>query len=236
MQPTDDASDAKPISVMLVDDHRTILWGLQQLIDSQQPRMHVVATASDPESAIGKAHQCKPDVIVLDIDLGEQNSLNLLPDLVRNEASLVLILTGVREKSLLEKAAVLGARGIVHKEDAPENLIKAIEHIVAGQLWLDRETTTRVFTALRKGSERRDEEARRIDLLTPKERTIVDALVHDCGAPNKVLAKKLCMSESTLRNHLSTIYGKLQVENRISLYVFVTRNGDGAVGRGAGQH
>lgn len=222
------ASESKSISVMLVDDHRTILWGLQQLIDGQHPRMHVVATASTIEEPLQKARNTKPDIILLDINLGEDSSLEILPDLIREGNSQVLILTGVTEQPLLDWAAMMGARGVVSKEEDPETLLNAIVKVSAGEIWLDRETTARVFKGLREKREKENIEVRKLNLLTHRERKVVEAVVKDFGSSNKVLAKQLFMSESTLRNHLSTIYSKLEVDNRISLYVYATCHGFGA--------
>ena len=72
----------KPIRVLLVDDHQTMLWGLDKLIEGERPRMEVAGTARNCEEALAKARQLIPDVILLDLDLGGKSALDILPALL----------------------------------------------------------------------------------------------------------------------------------------------------------
>lgn len=213
-----------PIRVMLVDDHGTVLWGLQQLIDSQKPRMEVVATATDGAGAIRNAREAQPDVVLLDVDLGESNGLDILPELIVCQKGAVLMLTGVRDQAILDQAIMSGARGVISKQVQPELLLHAIETVCSGQLWLDRTTAGRVVLKQRLADEQNRSVRARLARLTPKERAVLQAVVQHAQAPNKVLAGVLCMSEHTLRNHLAALYQKLDVKNRVALYLFATEN------------
>lgn len=214
------------IRVMLVDDHRSVLWGLEKLIDGERPRMQVIAKATTCGSAIDAARQSKPDVVVLDLDLAGENGADIIPALVNGVSTRVLILTGVRDSKLREASILRGACGLVHKEEPAETLLKAIEKVHCGELWLDRATTARVFVELSKPRQAGIEpERRKLDSLTAREQDIVGQLVSDPGADNRKLAERLHMGEHTLRNHLSRIYDKLGVPNRLELYVFAQRHG-----------
>lgn len=214
------------IRVMLVDRHRIVLWGLQKLIEGEKPRMEVVATATDCAGAIALAGKTAPDVVVLDAELLGAESAEDIPTLVNGRFARVLIFSGVRDAKLHETAILRGACGVVHKEEAPEVLLKAIAKVHEGQLWLDRSTTGRIFVELsRRKAEPLDPAKRKLASLTEREHDVVRTLVTQPGSDNKKLASHLHIGEHTLRNHLSRIYDKLGVPNRLELYVFAQTHG-----------
>ncbi|SFB33254.1 two component transcriptional regulator, LuxR family [Collimonas sp. OK607] len=214
------------IRVMLIDDHQTMLWGLGKLIDGEKPRMEVVGTARGCEEALAKIEQLVPDVILLDLDLDGKNGLDILPALLTNGISRVLILTGERRQATLDMAVLSGARGIVHKDASAEQVLKAIEKTHRGELWLDREALGRVFGELMTPAAVRkpDCEAEKKATLTAKEQKIIHTIIEGSGASNKTLAQRLFISEHTLCNHLTSIYHKLDVSNRLELYVYATKH------------
>lgn len=220
MQPAE-----KSIGVMLVDDHQTMLWGLSRLIDGESPRMRVVGTAGNCDDALEQARKVVPDVILLDLDLDGKSALDILPGLLSNSVSRVLILTGERQQKTLDLAVLGGARGVLRKDAAAEHVLRAIEKTHNGELCLDNETMGRVFAEFidAKRPHKIDPEAEKQATLTAKERKIVHAVVDGCGASNKTLAERLFITEHTLRNHLTSIYQKLEVANRLELYVYAVK-------------
>lgn len=214
-----------PIRVMVVDDHQTVLWGLRQLIDSRRPEMTVVGAASDPFEALRLARELEPDLILLDMDLGTSDANQLIPELQDCCDAKILILTGVRDDARTDDAILRGARGILKKELPAEVVLQAIASVHRGELWLDRITTGRVFHQQQERERQQGAEKLKIAELTPKERQIVTAIAIAQGVNNKELAKQLFMSEHTLRNHLSAIYQKLGVGNRLQLYVYAVKHG-----------
>lgn len=221
------AAAATPIRIMLVDDHRSVLWGLERLIEGEKSRMEIVGKATTCTEAVELAAKLSPDVILLDLDLGGESAISVLPTLVTKTRARVLVLTGVRDPSMHDNAVLAGARGIVEKEDTAETILKAIEKVHAGEMWLDRVATGRIFVELsRKGTSREeDADQRKIAALTERERQIVMALVDDAGASAKAIAARLHISEHTLRNHLTSIYEKLGVTNRLELFVYASKHG-----------
>ena len=220
----------QPIRVMLIDDHPTLLWGLEKLINSETPRMSVMATARNAEEALACLAHETPDVVLLDLDLDGQSGLVLMPALLKQSRTRVLILTGERKQSVLDQAVQKGARGILRKDASAEHVLKAIEKTHEGELWLDRGTLGRVFTEFRDPASvpKPDPETLRQASLTARERRIIALVVQSQGASNKALAQSLFISEHTLRNHLSSVYQKLDVANRLELYVYATRHQLGA--------
>jgi two-component system nitrate/nitrite response regulator NarL len=213
------------IRVMLVDAHRIILSGLQRLIDDEKPDLAVVATATECARAVELAATAKPDVVVVDVELATEKDAGVVPGLTNGRNTRVLVLSAARDGKH-ELAILRGACGVVHNDDTPESLIMAIKKVHDGQLWLDRSTTGRLFAELsrQKSQAANDPAKRKFDSLTEREQDVVRSLVKLPGADNKTLATNLHIGEHTLRNHLSRIYDKLGVPNRLELYVFVQRH------------
>lgn len=214
-------AEQETIDVFLVDDHRCILWGLERLIDSEGPRMRVVGKAHSGSEALEGAKRVSPHVVLLDLDLDGENGADLVPELTQMYNAKVLILTGSRDAEMRERAVLKGASGVVLKDEAAEVLIKAIERVHGGELWLDRATTAKVFTAFAQGAKKPlDPQASKIATLTPKERQTITAVITERGAKSHAIAADLHISEHTLRNHLTTIYSKLGVKNRVELVMY----------------
>ena len=209
------------IKVFLVDDHRTILWGLERLIESAAPGMVVVGRATSREELFARVPGANPDVILLDLDLNGEKGVDFLEELNRQSPARVLVLTGSSDPFEHQQAIIHGARGVIHKQEPASTILRAIDRVHKGEIWLDRHSVGHVLQALARG-QKGDPEASKIAALTPKERHIVDLLMQEKGARNKVLADKLHMSEHTLRNHLTAIYSKLQVAGRLELYLYAT--------------
>lgn len=221
------AGGAKPgIRVMLVEDHQTMLWGLERLIEGERPRMEVVGVARTGPDAIALATRLEPDVILLDLDLGGTNSIEFLPGMLGNGKTRALVLTGERRSAVLDAALRGGARGIVGKDAPAETLLKAIEKTHQGEIWLDRESMSRLFGGLLEpqAQRTRDPERDKQASLTERERKIIAAVVEHSDCLNKTLASHLFISEHTLRNHLTAIYHKLGVKTRLELYVYAVRH------------
>src|SRR5436189_6004788 len=121
-----------PIRVLLMDDHVVMRRGLRMLIESQ-PGLSVVGEATDRDAAILSAASEQPDIILLDLDLGDESGLDILPELrAAARAARVIVLTGIRDPAEHRQAVRLGAAGMVLKEQAIDTLVKAIEPVQAG--------------------------------------------------------------------------------------------------------
>jgi two-component system, NarL family, nitrate/nitrite response regulator NarL len=212
------------IRILLVDDHKTMLWGLERLIQAEGPPFALVGSASDGEGAVALCAELAPDIVLLDLDLKGSSSLDFLPALVANGATRVVILSANRDQATLAAAVKLGARGVVSKEAPTEDVLAAIRKVHGGELWLDQTLMQVLLGQLVAPAPKADPEAQRIATLTAREREVIALIVQGKGAMNKDLAERIFISERTLRNHLTTIYQKLGVANRLELYVYATKH------------
>ena len=225
-----------PIRVLLADDHLVTLWGLRQLIESAAPRLSVSGTAHSCAELLAHSALPQTDVVLLDLRLRDANAIDCVAPLVNEAHVQVVLLTGDVNPSHHRDAVLRGARGVVLKSQPTQTILDAIVRVHAGEVWFDgslmsmllgavpglpssnRQTGQAGNSAARSGP--RDDAARRIATLTPKERQVIKAMVKHRGVKNLVVADALGMSEHTLSNHLTTIYGKLGVPGKLSLYVY----------------
>ena len=216
---------ANPIRVLLVDDHAVVRTGLRMLIESR-PGLKVIGEAANGSAALEMAGREHPEIILLDLDLGSDNGLDLLPELLATTTgSRVILLTGVRDPEIHYRAVRLGAMGVVLKEQAADVLVTAIETVHAGQAWLDPSLTARVLSGM-SGTRRTQEtnpETAKIAALTERERAVI-ALICE-GLPNKQIGQRLHISETTVRHHLTSIFDKLGVTSRLELVIYAYRHG-----------
>lgn len=216
------------IRVLLVDDHQTMLWGLEKLIEGEGSDMEVVGKATSGAEAVEMAAEIRPDVILLDSELGDESSIEAIPRLLASCKAKVLLLTEQRAAPVHDRAVLAGARGIVYKEDPAEVILRAIDRVHRGEIWLDRVTTGRIFDELSRGGSRKRRDATdwaSSARLTTRERELVAELVQDPSANYGKIAAKLHITEHTVRNHLTSIYSKLRVQNRLELFVVASKNG-----------
>lgn len=216
----------KPIRVLLVDDQAVVRTGLRLLIDSR-PGLKVAGEAGNRDDALKIAFREQPDVIVLDLNLGEDNGLSLLPELllVAKETH-IIVLTGVRDVEKRDRTMELGAEGVVLKEDGAVELLNAIEKVYrTGDYWLEPGAAKRLFNrkSLRASEQPIDPEAAKIAELTEREREVI-ALVGE-GLRNKQIGDRLFIHHTTVSHHLTSIFNKLGVADRFELIIYAYRHG-----------
>lgn len=214
-----------PIRVFLFDEHKIIMWGLERLIEGAGPSMTSVGSSGNRNEVIRRVVEAVPDVVVADVDLADGDPAELVHDLVHETSVRVLMLTGSRDPDLLQRLMIRGASGVVQTQDSPDTLLRAIEKVAEGEIWLHRTMVGRVIDALAGGRAPRDHEVDKIGSLTTRERKIIAVTMENKGARNKVIADHLHISEHTLRNHLAAIYRKLGINGRIELFLYAANHG-----------
>lgn len=210
------------IRILIVDDHLLVRTGLRMLIDNE-PDMKVVGQAATRAEAITLAQTERPNLVLLDIDLGNENGLDFLSDITATVPGVhVLVLTGLRDIDSHRRAARLGAAGVVLKEHASDVLLKAIKKVHNGEVWLDRALMGSLLREMTQGVAYADAEAAKISTLTPREREVVTLISE--GLKNRDIAARLFISETTVTHHLSSIFAKLEVSDRLELVIYAFAN------------
>jgi DNA-binding NarL/FixJ family response regulator len=205
--------------ILIADDHPIFRDGLRKLLETE-PDFKVIGEASDGQEAVQLAQELKPDVLLLDLAMPRQPGLDALRELASAAAPVrTILLTVAIEKAQLVEALQLGARGVVLKETSTELLLKSIRSVVAGQYWVGREAVTDLVRVLRDLIPAAGEESRKKAFgLTPRELEIVSAIV--LGFTNRDIARKYNISEDTVKHHLTNIFDKVGVSNRLELALF----------------
>lgn len=209
-------------------------WGLQRLVQTAGACFVLVGCSDSLIDALPILERRPPDVVVLDLDDGYGASdIARLYDTMRLK---VLALSSNGETGFLHAALDAGARGFLHKREAPAMLLKGIEAVGAGQVFVSRLSTERLFVAAAQQAAQPvgrapNADDNRIATLTARELQTIAAVTADAAQPVKVIAGNMCISEHTLRNHLTSIYSKLGVSGRLALYAYANQH---ALNRGAG--
>jgi DNA-binding NarL/FixJ family response regulator len=165
-------------------------------------------------------------VILLDLDLDGELMLDHIPALLAaaNRAR-VVVLTGVRDPEIHRRAVRLGAVGLVLKDHAAEVLLRAIPQVHAGEAWLEPAMVASVLGDMTRAQANRQDDAEeaKIASLTGREREVIGLLGE--GLKNKHIAERLFISEATVRHHLTAIFAKLGVTDRLELVIYAYQHG-----------
>lgn len=214
-------TNSKLIKVLIIDRQQIALWGIDQLI-KQDGRFHVCATATNSEDALKLATSSKLDIIILDPELGDDDGIDLISSLIKKTKAKVIIYTASQNPTVLDQCVVKGARGVINKTEPVDALLKAIEKIHLGELWLNRNATSRILLQIAQANSPKELslEQKKLGSLTSKEDKVTRAIQLHSEKTLKEISENLHISEHTLRNHLASIYDKLGVRNRMELYVF----------------
>ena len=211
------------IRILLVDDHLVVRAGLKLIIQSQ-PGMTIAGEAGNSDEALALAASVQPDIILLDLDLGGESGTNLISQLIAAASSArIIALTGIRDREIHRQAVLLGAMGVVPKEKAADALVSAIERVHAGEAWLDPSLVAGVLSEVsRPRPAKADPHTGRIASLTNREREVITLIGE--GLKNKEIAGRLFISETTVRHHLTSIFDKLEVADRVELLIYAFRH------------
>ena len=215
----------QPIRLCIVEDHAIVRAGIRMLLASQSD-MEIVGEASDRRGTFEVAEQERPDLFLLDLQLGQESAADFLQELLSFCKANAILFTGMGSMPEIQRAIRAGALGLVYKSEDPEVLIRAIHKVHAGEAWLPRSLMTTALSQLRTvcyAKAPANPEIVKIASLTPREREIV-ALVAS-GVNRKGIAERLFVSDATVRNHLTSIFGKLDVGNLFELVFYAQRHG-----------
>lgn len=211
----------KNITVMIADDHVLLREGLKQLLELEDD-IDVIAQAGDGEEVIEKAQKNNPDVILLDINMPKTNgieALRRLKDLGID--SKIIMLTIHDDREYLLETMKIGANGYVLKDSDGDSLIKAIRDVNKGKKYIQPSIASFLLEEL-DNKDNEDGDYAKIKSLTKREYEVLTLIAE--GLNNKDIANKLFISEKTVKNHVSNIFKKIEVNDRIQAAIFAFKN------------
>jgi two-component system response regulator DevR len=208
------------LRILLVDDHEVVRVGVRALIE-RQPGMEVVGEAGTVGEAVRQARDLVPDVVVLDIRLPGGSGLDACRQIKADRPETrIIMLTSFPDEEMIFDAIASGAEGYVLKEIGSDELIRALETIGRGESLLDPAVTRGVFAKMRQM--RQQERAHAFAGLTEQELHIL-ALIAE-GGTNREIGEALHLSEKTVRNYVSIILSKMEVNSRAQAAAYAARN------------
>ena len=203
------------INIMITDDHSMIREGLKNLLELDGD-IKVIAEAENGEECLDKLKTFRPDVLLLDINMPKMNGLEVLKALKDRKSKVkVLVLTGHNETEYLVD---IGINGYVLKDSESAELKKAIFTIADGETYIQPS----LIPALNSKMIQKNEDELKIDALTKREMEVLKEM--SVGKFNRDIAKEMKISERTVKNHISSIFKKLEVTDRTQAAVFAIRN------------
>ena len=210
--PTDDRA-----RILLVDDHPMMRKGVVQLLEFEDD-LEVVGEAGSGEEALRMAAELEPDMILLDLNMKGMTGLDTLRALRENgEDARIVVFTVSDDRNDVINVLRAGADGYLLKDMEPERLLEHIRQAATGQLTISPQLTQVLAQALRG-----DDRPKGIEELTDRERQILRQLAH--GYSNKMIARKLDITEGTVKVHVKRVLHKLGMRSRVEAAVWAVEN------------
>ena len=207
------------IEIIIADDHMMIREGLKQLLELDGT-MKVIAEANDGEECLNLLNKkIHPDILLLDINMPKKNGIEVLEYIKQNKIPVkVLILTVHNEVEYLLKAVDIGIDGYLLKDSSYDELKEAIDVVISGNTYIQPS----LLPALNESMEDYALDKEKIECLTKRELDVLRLISEGCS--NKKISDELTISERTVKNHISHIFRKIDVEDRTHAAVFAIRN------------
>ena len=206
------------IEIIIADDHMMIREGLKQLLELDGT-MKVIAEANDGEECLNLLNKkIHPDILLLDINMPKKNGIEVLEYIKQNKIPVkVLILTVHNEVEYLLKAVDIGIDGYLLKDSSYDELKEAIDVVISGNTYIQPS----LLPALNESMEDYALDKEKIECLTKRELDVLRLISEGCS--NKKISDELTISERTVKNHISHIFRKIDVEDRLQYSLFEIR-------------
>ena len=202
------------INVLLADDDRLITDSMKMIID-QDDRLNIAAIANDGQQAIDICKSQEIDVVLMDIRMPNVNGVEATKEIVGATDTKVLVLTTFDEDEYIKKSFEYGAKGYLLKNNPPEMIINAIISVYHGNSVVQNEVMDKLSFS-------NDDKDLRLQDLTNREKGIVKEIAN--GSTNKDIAKKLFISEGTVKNNITNILSKLHLRHRTEIAIFYLKD------------
>ena len=212
-------SDNNPIRVAVVDDHPVFRLGMSALLGSLDA-VEVVGDAENAAAALELIETTGPDVVLMDLHLGEDSGIELTRDVVRRHPGVaVLVITMQEDDESVVASMRAGARGYLLKGAAPDQVERAIRAVAAGEMILGSKVAARAMATVTAG---RTSARVPFPELTDREREVLDLVAR--GFDNATISRRLVLSPKTVRNHVANVLNKIGAPDR-SAAIVVAREG-----------
>lgn len=212
--------------ILLVDDNADHLRGVKELI-TLETSYDVVGTTTSANIAINLIKKYHPDLVLMDINMPEKDGLQAIQEIGKLElGTKIIALSGYDDADLIFRAMKIGAKGYVLKTMASAQLIYAIDEVLNGKIYLPSALSSRFFEYFQqsfKDEVKSSNEENLLTYLTSREEDVLDLLTQ--GNNYKCIAKKLFISETTVKTHVNNIFQKLQVNDRTQAVLYALNNG-----------
>ncbi|MEU8180381.1 response regulator transcription factor [Micromonospora sp. NPDC049044] len=206
------------IRVVVVDDEQLIRAGLRMILEAAED-IAVVGEAADGAGALEQAERLRPDVVLLDVRMPGVDGLTIAPDVIAAGPK-VIMLTTFDLDEYVHQALRAGAVGFLLKDTPPRELAAAVRTVAAGNAMLAPTVTRRLISSFaERGPVRRSAARNRLAPLTVRELEVVREVARGHG--NAEIARRLTMSEATVKAHVSRALAKVQAGNRVQLAIVV---------------
>jgi DNA-binding NarL/FixJ family response regulator len=209
------------IQLLIADSQPLTLSGLRTAV-ADQADIEVLAECQNPDRLMDAVRKHTPDVLLVSTDFLEEK-LDALERLAMEvDETRVIVLTDRKDPDFLEEALRCGARGVIQREWPIHQIPVAIRKVTSGGFWLERTVADRVLQNILNGHPAENAEARKIASLTQREREVIGLICQ--GLRNKNIAGALHISDATVSHHLTSIYRKLEVDDRTSLVIYSAKH------------
>lgn len=208
------------LRIVLVDDHEIVRLGLRALL-ARYAQFEIVAEANDAPEALEMVALHHPDVVVMDIRLPGKNGVEVTQEITDLYPDIkVIMLTSYADEDVLFDAIAAGASGYVLKQIGSDDLVRSLERVGRGESLLDPAVTQKVFQRMRQSARNAEDAA--FGALTDQEIHILSLITE--GMTNREIAGKVFLSEKTVRNYVSSILAKLDVQSRAEAAAYAVRH------------
>ena len=212
----------KKIDIVLVDDHKIVRYGIKLILELKKG-ISIVGEACNGEEAIEKSSLHNPNIIIMDIDMPKMNGLEATRRLKEiGISSKIIILTESKKREYVIAANKLGVRGYLLKDSEPSSLIKAVLEVSLGRTFLDPEVSLLLSNSKDAEEDANNENIKKIQLLSKREYEVLELISR--GKSNKLIGNELYISEKTVKNHITQIYKKIGVKDRLQTAIFTYNN------------
>ncbi|HHZ17330.1 MAG TPA: response regulator transcription factor [Peptococcaceae bacterium] len=208
------------IRVVIIDDHPLVREGIKKLLEFEED-IEVLDMAGDGQGAINIARKLVPDVILMDINMPGTNGIEATKVIKREFPQIgIVALTAHEEKDYVLDLVRAGVSGYVLKDICPEKLVETIREVAQGRSVIDPSITKLLFTEVNRMTKPQNREEGKA--ITSREMDILKLLAR--GLSNKEIASELSISEKTVKNHITSIFRKIKVEDRTQAVLYAVKH------------